>query len=197
METDEIWADIPEYDGYYQASNFGRIKSLSRQYIGSMGRICNKKERIIKGGFCGSNKNKDKRYAFVCISINGVKKNRYIHQLVYESFKGFYDKDIYEINHKDGNKKNNRLDNLEITTPIKNMLHAKENGLLHKHEEHYSSVPVIQMDIHGRFMAEYASILLAGKINNLDPSGISKACDKKHKNYSTSGGFKWEYKLKV
>lgn len=190
----EIWKPVPDYEDYYHASNLGRIKSLARQYKGSMGRICNKKERILKPGLCGSSKHKDKRYHFIVTSIDAVKKNRYVHQMVYEAFNGIYDKEIYEINHKDGNKQNNNLSNLELVTPLENMAHAIHKGLMKKYKQHYSSKRVIQMDKHGRFMAEYANILLASKIIGIDPKGITNACDKSIKNYTQAGGYKWKYK---
>ena len=65
-------------------------------------------------------------YKAVTIFLDGVKKNRTVHRLVAEFYLG---KDPRQINHKDGDKKNNNLDNLEYVTPGENLLHAYRLGL--------------------------------------------------------------------
>lgn len=114
-EEKEEWKDIKDYEGLYQISNFGRVKSLN--YLNT------KQPRILKpktyrGG-----------YLCVCLSKNGVVKYPKIHRLVYDNFIGI-DKpykrrgkgnEIWVINHKDENRTNNRLDNLELITQTENV----------------------------------------------------------------------------
>ena len=193
MDKKEYWKDIPDFEGFYQASNLGRIKSLSRQYIGSMGRICLLKERIMKGGRVGNAKKGNNRYLKCILSKDGVKHSKYIHQLIIEAWSGKYDKNIYEINHIDGDKTNNRVENLEIVIPTQNLIHAMETGLIKKYADHQDSKRIRQLDKHGRFIAEYCNCYIAGKILGIDGGGIRKAADKNITNYSMAAGYIWEY----
>lgn len=103
---EEIWKDITNYEGRYMISNHGRVKSMN--YKGSTG-----KERILKphrdtGGYC-------------MVDL-GSKKSQKVHRLVAAAFIG----DITDlvINHKDFNRKNNHVSNLEIITLLQNFMHS-------------------------------------------------------------------------
>lgn len=89
----EIWKDIQGYEGYYQVSNLGRVKSLRSNTI--------LKINDIKGG-----------YSQVGLSINGKQKTKRIHRLVATAFLD-NEFNLTQINHKDKNRHNNRVDNLE------------------------------------------------------------------------------------
>ena len=97
-EALEEWRDIPGYEGCYQASNLGRIKSVRRGII----------MRPFSNG----------RYQQIILSVSGKKSIPTIHRLVMEAFVG---KSELTIDHKDGNKINNRLDNLEYVTNHENI----------------------------------------------------------------------------
>ena len=97
----EIWKDIEGYEGLYQVSNLGIVKSLPRQY---KNRKCN--ERIKSPSLAG------KGYYRVSLCKNGIIKYYYIHQLVAKTF--IPNPNNYKlVNHKDENKLNNCVDNLE------------------------------------------------------------------------------------
>lgn len=116
-----IWKDIPGYEGLYQVSNEGEIKSLSRKVKNKNNVDKNIKERIMKKQLA------DMGYYKIGLSdYNGVKKNHYIHRLVLSAF--LYDSDKV-VNHRDGIKTNNRLENLEYVTHKENLIHAYETGL--------------------------------------------------------------------
>lgn len=102
----EIWKDVPGYEGLYQCSNFGRVKSFIY-----------KKERILK-----SAKN-NKGYLNVILTKNKTHKQFKCHRLVLMSFIGV---DIYkkEVNHINNIKHDNRLENLEWVTPKENVIHS-------------------------------------------------------------------------
>ena len=117
----EIWKDIPGYEGYYQASNMGRIKSIEREIVYSNGVKKTIKEKILKNTFDG-------HYMKVILSKNGLKKQIRVHRLVLLTFER-RNKDTM-INHIDGNKLNNKLDNLEWSNAKDNTLHAFENNLI-------------------------------------------------------------------
>jgi hypothetical protein len=120
---DEIWKDIKGHEGLYQVSNLGRVKSLKREVFHRKGNL-NIKERILKPHKSGL---KNNIYYDVFLS-NQVIKQIKIHRLVAETFLGNPDKKE-QINHVDGNKLNNNVDNLEWVTAKENTVHAWENGL--------------------------------------------------------------------
>lgn len=115
----EIWKSIKGYEGIYEVSNYGRIKSLSR--ITSNNRRL--KEKIINGGYYPNG------YKLVCLRKNGINKNHLIHRLVAEAF--ILNPNNYSVvNHLDGNKKNNHVSNLEWCTQSDNLKHAIEIGMI-------------------------------------------------------------------
>ena len=118
----EIWKDISGYEGLYQVSNLGRIKSLSRT-IGNRYKcnIRNQKEnRIIKP--C----KKDNQYLYVSLTKNRKRNNKYIHRLVAEAFLPRIDgKNV--VNHKDYDVTNNAVENLEWVTQRENIKHSAIN----------------------------------------------------------------------
>lgn len=104
IEKVEQWLPVIGYEGFYEISDLGRVKSLR---FG--------KEKILK---LGSEKNK---YFNVELWLNGIGKNRRVHQLVAESFLNHTpNKHLLVVNHKDFNKHNNILYNLEIITNREN-----------------------------------------------------------------------------
>lgn len=110
----EVWKDIKNYEGLYQVSNFGRVKSL-RKIRG----IQIQKEKIltsqlVKGG-----------YYRVNLCKNGKCKCYLVHRLVAEAFIPEH----FTVNHKDGDKSNNTVDNLEWVTQKENNIHAYNTGL--------------------------------------------------------------------
>lgn len=117
----EIWKDIPDYEGLYQASNLGRIRSLDRIIISSKGVSMPYKGKILSQSSDGC-----KGYLKVKLSKNGKAKTFRVHYLIAITF---LDKKGECINHKDGNKINNNVENLEWVTYSENNKHAYDNGL--------------------------------------------------------------------
>jgi len=118
----ELWKNIPDFDGY-QASSLGRIRSLDGYILGGYrkkGLQCIKprKGKILKNVDNG-------RYYVVTIR----KKLRYVHRLVAITFIP-NENNLPQINHKDGKKLNNILENLEWCTSLHNMQHAHKNDLI-------------------------------------------------------------------
>lgn len=108
----EIWHDIEGFDGKYQVSNLGRVRSFAY-----------KNERILSlqklsGGYFG-----------VCLSKENKRHTYLIHRLVASAFIP-NPQNKKEVNHKNGKKSDNMVDNLEWATPKENMQHALQNGLL-------------------------------------------------------------------
>lgn len=108
QENIEIWKDVVGYEGIYQVSNFGNVKSLDKIVFNNGSRRYNN----IKGRVLSQNKTNGNGYRIVSLNNNGCSKNYYIHRLVASSF--LENKNNFKyINHKDENKLNNNIDNLE------------------------------------------------------------------------------------
>lgn len=118
----EIWRDIPGYEGLYQASSLGRIKSLDRKQSDKFGKIYNYKSKILKPR-AGKG---DGRLAVV-LSKNGVTKGFNVHSLIAESFLGTRPEG-YFICHCDGNNQNNNIENLRYDTSSQNGIDIYRHG---------------------------------------------------------------------
>lgn len=117
MMKEEIWKDIEGYEGKYQVSNFGRVRS----FLSSHGNL-----RAVPL-ILAPRKSSD-GYLRVALSKNGVRKDYMIHRLVIVTFKDRTN--IKEtVNHIDGNKENNVVDNLEWADRVEQMQHAYKLGL--------------------------------------------------------------------
>lgn len=109
----EIYKPIKGYEGLYEVSNLGNVKSFKRSEPKVL------KPKMIKG------------YSIVSLCIKGQRKQIAVHRLVAEAFiKRIPDKN--EINHIDGNKTNNSVDNLEWCTHTENVRHAFKTGLIQR-----------------------------------------------------------------
>lgn len=117
--TNEEWKDIPGYEGYYQVSNLGRVRSLDRAVRGG-GR--NPGTVFLPGRILKPRKH-SRGYLRMTLSKEGINSEFYIHRLVCTVFFGGIPKDR-EINHINGNKTDNRISNLEIVTRRQNTHHA-------------------------------------------------------------------------
>lgn len=115
MQKIEIWRDIEGTDGKYQVSNYGRVMSLQRKNPHIM------PQTIQQTG-----------YKAVMLWLNNKAMCCKVHRLVIEAFKPNPDH-LPTINHIDGNKLNNHIDNLEWSTYQDNMRHAVRTGLCHPH----------------------------------------------------------------
>lgn len=162
----EVFRDIPGYEGLYQVSNLGNVKSLGNGDNNSnVG-----KERMLK-----LQKDKD-GYLTVFLSIHNYKKLHKVHRLVAQAF--LPNPNNYpQINHKDKNRSNNNVDNLEWCT-------AQYNA------DYSVSKPVNQYSLDGIYIATYKSIKEASRKTGTDQTGIVDCCKGRLK---TSGGFIWKY----
>ncbi|MES3017905.1 MAG: NUMOD4 domain-containing protein [Bacteroidota bacterium] len=122
---EEIWKDISGYQGLYQVSNTGKVKSLERitTFWNNYKVECKRAEpeKLMQPS-------KKQRYELISIQKLGIKKSFMVHRLVASHFLLNPQNKPY-INHKDGNGKNNNADNLEWCTASENMKHAWATGL--------------------------------------------------------------------
>ena len=109
----EIWKDIKGYEGLYQVSNLGRVKSLERKVLRSEGEYRTISERILKP------QTTLRGYQRIGLHYKGINKLFRIHRLVAQAFIPNPDNKP-EVNHIDGKTSNNRVDNLEWVTAAQN-----------------------------------------------------------------------------
>lgn len=182
----EEWKDVVGYEGYYQVSNYGRVKSIQRSVWNGKGYFINN-GKILKQA-----KNK-KGYPIVYLSKNAKQKTITVHRLVALAFiPNSFKKP--QVNHIDGNKENNYVENLEWCTNQENQEHAVKHGL-NDHSLYQSGKkpkPVYQIDIKtNEVIAMYDSIAKATEsIGFKSKSNIGACCRGLKKSV---GGYKWMY----
>ena len=162
----ETWKDINGFEGFYQVSDKGRVRSLDRV-------IWNKASNAfqsLKGKVLKPIDNGD----YWCVDLRNGEKNRKasVHRLVAETFLPNLEKLEY-VNHKDENKRNNRLENLEWCTPEYNAYYGKNT----------KTKPVVATNIFTGEQTRYPSMMEAGRICGLDHRRISETCRNKREIY--------------
>lgn len=119
----EIWKDIKGYEGLYQISNLGNVKSLARQKNGNSKSIIDVPERILKAGI------NSRGYYTVVLHKNSNPKSTKVHRLVAETFIENI-KNSSSVNHINAIKTDNRVENLEWCSHLENMQHARKLKLI-------------------------------------------------------------------
>lgn len=167
----EEWVDIKGYENIYQVSNLGRIKSLARE-----GNNRTKKDRIMRQ-YVGKT-----GYRQVRLCKNNKTKLYKVHILI---ARAFIDNPCNYpiINHKDGDKLNNEISNLEWCSCSHNIKHSYEKGLR-------KTKQVVQKSKDNLFVKRWFNISEASKTTNIPHSSIWKCCNNQR---NTAGGYKWEY----
>jgi len=193
----EIWKDIKGYEGYYQVSNLGRVKSLDRLVFTN-----GYKSKYIKLGKILSNGINGDGYEHVVLYKYGKKLTTKVHRLVAIAFIP-NNSNKPEVNHIDSNRKNNKLNNLEWVTKSENIRHGYYFGNITKigklnymkgriGKKHHSSKPIIQMDMNGNHLCEFESISsVKRKHKSFSIGNISSTCKGK---FSHAYGYKWKFK---
>lgn len=187
MDTEiEAWLPIKGYEGLYEISSLGRVKGLAK--YGGMYRKVFIEERIMKlmFGLC----TKTIGYYSITLSKDYTKKTFRIHRLVATHFiNNPYN--LKEVNHIDGNPKNNNVNNLEWCTRQQNTEHAWRIGLAKGFGvNHYKSKAVIQMNLSGDEIKKWDTQTMAKNGTGVPNTNISACCYGK---VSTAGGFKWKF----
>lgn len=187
MVNKEIWKDIEGFEGLYQVSNLGRIKSLPKKRLN-----CKLPETIIM-----KPKN-TRRYFQVTLIKDKNRKQCLVHRLVAQAFIP-NPENKPQVNHIDGNGFNNKVDNLEWCTAQENSSHAWKTGLSKtttKQLEHFykikidNSKRVVQMDLNGNVIKIWKSASDAARTIKGNVSRICNCCRGGQK---TSSGYIWKY----
>lgn len=185
---EEVWKDIPNYEGLYQASNLGRIKSLNRIIMRKDNKIYTQKEKILKPA-----KN-HKGYLHCSLTKDFKTKKISVHRLVAQTFIS-NSNNLPQVNHIDGNKQNNQTNNLEWITNYDNIQHSITTGIrdvkkIIKTMVDKNKKIVNQYDLEGNFIKKWESIKSAELQLNIPNQNICKVCQGKRK---TAGGYIWKY----
>lgn len=203
IHMDEIWKPVLGYEGLYEVSSLGRVRSVDRCVVNN-GNIHKLTGRIIKQYL---NKNKRCRSyltPMISLSKNGKVRVVKVSFLVCTAFHGKRPKE-YQCMHLDGNPTNNNFDNLSWGTKKENYNEpirrkrlseaAKINiqNLWRSGVMNFRLKPCVQYTIHGVFVAEYSSIKEAGTQTNIDAGSISACLRGRLK---TAGGYIWKLKTK-
>lgn len=181
---EEIWKPIKGYEGRYLASAFGRIKSVRRKaWNGYLWHEI--PERVLRGRY-----NK-RSYAEVTLWRDGKRQDFFVHTLICQSFNGDKPGDGFEVDHIDGNPRNNKASNLRWVSHLDNMHNPISRKRLEKACER-SRRRVCQYTKDGFLVETFESITDAAIETgiNLGNIGSCVAGNKKHK---TAGGYRWEY----
>ena len=177
----EIWKDIEGYEGWYEVSSYGRVRSVDRVVT-----YFNGIRHLLKGRIMNLPKDKD-GYLLCNLSKNGKATMYRVHRLVAQTFIPNPD-GLSIINHKDENPSNNHVSNLEWCTQTYNVNYG--TGRQRSVEKH--SKPVLQLDlVTEQVIGEFPSISEASRQLKVNLTNISRCCRGK---YKSTGGFKWKYK---
>ena len=187
----EEWRDVVGYENLYQVSNLGNVKSLDRVIDTKRG------VRTFEGRMLKQCKLKI-GYMSVGLSKDGKLKTMYVHRLLMEAFYGL-DADKVCVNHINGDRSDNRIENLEWVTYLENLTHAidilKSTTIRKK---------IGKFNKNNKLIKEYKSLKDAAEDNKIAPANISVACNNKQrkkikdgKEYiytvASCGGYIWKY----
>jgi len=188
----EVWKDIEGYEGLYQVSSLGNVRSLNYQKRGYAKNLTPKVN--------------NRGYEWVELRKNGKKKQFVIHRLVGEAF--LENPNNYPIiNHKDENKTNNKVDNLEWCTLSYNVKYSMERHPerykvsfshkgnrakrdFYKLKTKYANVHINQLSIMGEFIKQWFNFAELKHAKNYHNTSIKECCEGKRK---TAYGYRWEF----
>jgi len=123
MKVDNVWKDIPNYEGAYQVSDSGEVRSLDRHV-----NCKNNSKRLLKGRILVKHKN-NQGYISVCLKFNNYQKTWNVHQLVAMAFLNHNPNNTNKVvDHINHDKTDNKISNLRVVTQRENLSNRKQKG---------------------------------------------------------------------
>ena len=181
---EEIWKPVKGYEGFYEVSNLGRIRSLDRTVNCVHNSVAIKKGKILKLSTI------PKGYLCAHFSKYGKSKSIEIQRVVALAFIP-NPNNLPCVNHKDEDKTNNKVDNLEwCTYKYNNTYGTRLEKSAKKHINGKNAKTVYQYSLDEKFLNEYPSCAELKRLYNYDASKISECCRGLRK---TAYGYKWKY----
>lgn len=156
----EVWSEIPQYEGLYEISNLGRVRSL--KFAGGQ------RQKIIKPT-CNS-----KGYQQIGLWKDKKRQVKYIHRLVATSFVK-NPMNLNEVNHIDEDKSNNRFDNLEWCTRRYNMTYGNMQKKIKNNMKYYKR-PIVMINESGEVLKRWSSAADAERSDGFDAASICNCC---------------------
>ena len=185
---EEIWKDIKGYEGLYQVSNLGRVKSLERTVRGCSNSTRVLNEKILKPQL------KKNGYYYVSLWYDRKEYSETVHRLVAMAFLPNPD-NLPFINHKSEIRTQNNVENLEWCSVQYNSVygHAREKQQMALINNEKMSIPVLQFSKSGVLINEYPSMMEAERQTGVLSANISNCCVGRAR-VKTAGGFIWKFK---
>lgn len=179
---EEVWKDVVGYEGLYRVSNYGNVISIPR--------LSKKRNRIYAGQKLNCTKFLT-GYLNVGLSKDSITTKYNVHRLVAEAFIPNPENKA-TVNHKDGNKLNNNINNLEWNTYTENNRHAFANNLIKRYcgKDNKASKPVSQYTRQNIKIKDFDCIKEAARQTNTNGSSIGACCNNKRK---SAGGYFWKF----
>ena len=167
----EKWLPVIGYDGYYEVSNFGNVRSVRYDHNGQL-----IYSRLLKPAV------KQRGYLGVVLCKQGYTSNHLVHRLVAIAFLP-NPNDLPEVNHKDGNKLNATVDNLEWCSSSENLHHAYNTGLKHKKGKAVVCIETGEL---------FDSVKSANEAMGVTHYHIADVCNNRNK-HKTACGYRWKW----